>query len=103
MEGALPAGLIEEMNDGMQEEADAVAERSLLILIARLNKRPIDEQWPADDILAWHEPPITAVQADCSVVAHREIFTLGHHQVFALNVRRQFDRPARGHVARFIR
>src|SRR5271170_1755569 len=86
----------------MDEETRAVGERGLLILVSGLDERPIDEKRPAYDILARHEPPIAAVEADGAIVAHGEITAWGDDQVLALNVRRQLHRPTGGHVAGLV-
>src|SRR5277367_60499 len=100
MERTLPAGLIEEMNDGVEQEAGAVCKRGLLILVTRLDEGPIDEERPAYDVLARHEAPVATIEADGTIVAHGKISARRNDQVAGLiDVRRQIDRPAGGDVA----
>src|ERR1700744_6280738 len=57
VEGTAPAGLVKEVNDHMRHEADAIADRSALVLGLRGNERPVDEQRPAHDVGAGHKAP----------------------------------------------
>src|SRR5438128_1249340 len=52
MQRTAPAGLVEEMDDNAGDELRPLRDLSLGVLVARRKERPIDEQRPADDILA---------------------------------------------------
>src|SRR5260370_17611505 len=96
MECALPAGLVEDVDQDVCYEGDPFSHALLVDLIGWRLKRPIDEHGAADDVLARNEAPVAAVQALRAVVAHREYLAWGDDQVVSLNVIRQIVLPARG-------
>src|SRR5260370_5996564 len=96
MECAVPAGLVEDVDQDVAHEGDALAHALFVDLIGWRLKRPIDEHGAADDVLARNEAPVAAVQALRAVVAHREYLAWGDDQVVSLNVIRQIVLPARG-------
>src|SRR4051812_13681472 len=72
VERAVPASLIEEMDQHMTDEGNAVANAGLLDLVFGRLKRPVDKHGAADDVLARDKAPEPAVQRLGAVVAHRE-------------------------------
>ena len=63
VQGALPAGLVEEVDQDVAHEADAVADAGLVDLVGGGLEGPVDEQGAADDVLAGDEAPVAAVEA----------------------------------------
>src|SRR5713101_4254168 len=93
LERARPARLVKEVNDNMRQESQTVSHAAHLILVARSNKRPVNEHRSADYIFPWNESPKAAVIADVAVVAHSEIAAKRHHDVLSLHVLRQRELP----------
>src|ERR1700761_462271 len=93
MEGAAPARLVEEVQHGVTDESDAVADAGLLVLRLRRDKGPVHEQRPAYDVFARHKAPVAAVEADEAVVTHGKVFARRNDQLAILNVVRQFAQP----------
>src|SRR5581483_6570038 len=86
-----PACLIEEVNDDVEDEADAVADVGLLILIFRGFERPVDEHGAADEVFPGNEAPKTAVPTVFAIIAHTEIAVGGHYNNIPLDVVGQGD------------
>lgn len=101
MQGAAPAGLVEEMNDDVDDKADAVANRGFVDLVFRSDERPIDEERAAYDVFAGHEAPVTAVEAHGAIIAHGKVFARRDDQIVPLNVIRQVYGPFGGYIAAF--
>ena len=91
------------MKNHVADEADSFAGALFVDLIRRGLERPVYEQGPTDDVLSRHESPIAAVEDDGAIVAHGEVFSRRHDEVFALNICGEADAPTRGNVAAFWR
>src|SRR5271170_6208900 len=72
MEGALPACLVEDVDEDVGHEADALADALLVDLVGGGFKGPVDEHGTAHDVFARDEAPETTVEAFGAVVAHGE-------------------------------
>ncbi len=99
MEGALPACLIEDVDEDVAHEAEALADALLVDLVGGSLERPVDEEGAAYDVLARDEAPVAAVEAFGTVVAHGEDFAGGDDEVAVLNVAGKLIAPAGGDVA----
>lgn len=69
MEGAIPARLVEEVDQDVAHEADAFANSLLFDLIGWRFERPVDEHGAADDVFAGNETPEAAVEAFGAVIS----------------------------------
>src|SRR6185437_15199267 len=96
---APPARLVKEMEDHMENEADAVGCAALQVLAGGFHERPVDEERPSDHILPRHEAPVAAVVTYVTIIAHHEQAIGGDHQLFTLEMRAQGEAPFRGHAA----
>src|ERR1700722_14693607 len=74
MEGALPACLVEDVDEDVAHEAETFADGLLVDLVGRGFKGPVDEHGAAYDVLARNKSPKTAVEALGAVVTHGEDF-----------------------------
>src|ERR1700761_8885652 len=99
MEGALPACLVEDVDENVAHEAEAIADALLVDLVGGGLERPVDEEGAAYDVLARDEAPVAAVEAFGAVVAHGEDFAGGDDEVAILDVAGEFGRPAGSDVA----
>ena len=99
MEGAAPAGLVEEVDGDVEDKAYTVADGGLIDLVFRSDERPVNEKWAAHDIFARHKTPVAAVKAHGAIVAHGEIMALRDDQVVSLNMGRKLDGPFGGYVS----
>src|ERR1035437_5341592 len=72
VEGAVPAGLVEDVQEDVAHEGDAVADRLLVDLVGGRLEGPVDVHGAADDIFAGDESPEAAVERLGAVVAHGE-------------------------------
>src|SRR6266576_832825 len=72
MEGALPACLVEDVEEDVAHEADAFADGLFVDLVGGGFKGPVDEHGAAYDVFSGDEAPETAVEAFGAVVAHGE-------------------------------
>src|SRR5580765_872206 len=59
----------------------------------RASNREIYHQGPAHDVGPGYKPPIAAVQAIVTIVAHHKIMVRWHHQLAAIHVIREFISP----------
>src|SRR5581483_7795362 len=91
-----PACLIEEVNDDVEDEADAVADVGLLILIFRGFERPIDEHGTADEVFPGNEAPEAAIPTVFAIIAHTEIAVGRHYEITTLDMFGQRDVPLGG-------
>jgi hypothetical protein len=57
---------------------------------------PVDEHGAAEDVFAWDEAPVAAVEALGAVVAHGEDFARRNDEVVALDVVGEIERPEGG-------
>lgn len=99
MEGAFPACLVEDVDEDVAHEAEALADALLVDLVGGSLERPVDEEGAAYDVLAWDEAPVAAIEAFGAVVAHGEDFAGGDDEVAVLNVAGELVAPAGGYVA----
>lgn len=99
MEGALPACLVEDVDENVAHEAEAIADALLVDLVGGGLERPVDEEGSAYDVLTWDEAPVAAIETFGAVVAHGEDFAGGNDEVAVLNVAWEFVAPAGGDVA----
>src|SRR5271170_5982755 len=96
MEGALPACLVEDVDEDVGHEADALADALLVDLVGGGFKGPVDEHGTAHDVLARDEAPETAVEAFGAVVAHGEDLAGWDDQVAVYDVGGKLVGPACG-------
>src|ERR1700758_3764102 len=94
MEGALPACFVEDVEEDVAHEADALADALLVDLVGGGFEGPVDEHGTAYDVFAGDEPPETAVQAFGAVVAHGEDLAGRHDEVAVDDVGGEFVGPA---------
>ena len=99
MEGTLPSRFIEDVDDDVTHEAEAVADALFVDLVGGSFEGPVDEEWTAYDVLAWNEAPVAAVEAFGAVVAHGEDLAGRDDEVAVLNVAGELVGPAGGDVA----
>src|SRR5271170_4524163 len=99
MQRPSPAGLNKEVKDHVGIKRKLVTQSFFFILVVRLDKRPVNEQGPSDNVGSGHESPIPAVERDGAVIAHGKVAARGNHKILTLNVGRQFGSPGRGHIA----
>ena len=99
VQSAAPASLVEEVNDDMEDKADAIADRGLIDLILRRYEGPVDEERTAHDVLAGDKAPVAAVEADRAVISHGEVVAWGDNEVVTLNMAGQVNSPFGGYVA----
>src|SRR6266566_1608745 len=72
MEGALPTCLVEDVEEDVAHESDALADALLVDLVGGGFEGPVDEHGTAHDVFSGNEAPETAVEAFGAVVAHGE-------------------------------
>src|SRR5277367_5140635 len=96
MEGALPACLVEDVEEDVAHETDTLADALLVDLVGGGFKGPVDEHGAAYDVLAGDESPETAVEAFGAVVAHGEDFARRDDEVAVNDVIGQIVAPACG-------
>src|SRR5258708_31687377 len=96
MERSLPACLVEEVEEDVAHEADALADALLVDLVGGGFKGPVDEHGAAYDVFARDEAPETAVEAFGAVVAHGEDLAGRHDEVAVGDVVGEFVGPACG-------
>src|SRR5947209_3793327 len=97
VERAAPTRLGEEVGDHVHDEADAIADGALFVLVTRRFKRPVNEHRPADDVRPRDESPVAAVFADVAIVAHPKITVRRDDYISALDVRTHGEDPFLGH------
>ena len=81
MERSLPARLVEDVEEDVAHEADALADALLVDLVGGGFKGPVDEHGAAYDVFSGDEAPETAVEAFGTVVAHGEDLAGRHDEV----------------------
>src|SRR5271170_4083407 len=96
MKRALPACLVEDVDDDVEHEADAFADALFVDLVGGGLEGPVDEERAAYDVLARNEAPVAAVEALGAVVAHGEDFSGRDYEIAVLNVAGEFVGPAGG-------
>src|SRR5215469_8342108 len=94
----LPSCLVEKVQNHFAQEQKPIAPGGLEVLVIRRLKRPIDEHWPANNVLLGNKSPIAAVETDAPMIAHREIMIRRHDNVVPLDVLRHIDRPIGPHI-----
>ena len=99
MEGALPAGLVEDMDNDVAHESESLTESLLVDLVGGRFERPIDEHGAADDVFARNEAPVAAVEAFGAVVTHGEDPAGRNDEIAVLDVAGKFVGPAGSDVA----
>ena len=99
MERTLPSCFVEDVNDDVGHETEAVADTLLVDLVGGSFKGPVDEERAAYDVFAWNEAPVAAVEAFCAVVAHGEDFAGRDNEVAILDVAGKLVGPTGGDVA----
>ncbi len=103
MERAFPACLVEDVDDDVDHEAEALADALLVDLVGGGFEGPVDEEGAADDVFARDEAPVAAIEAFGAVVAHGEDFAGGDDEVAVLDVAGELVGPAGGDVGRSCR
>ena len=103
VEGAAPAGLVEDVDEDVAHEGDAVGDGGLVDLVGGGLEGPVDEHGPADDVFAGDESPEAAVEGLGAVVAHGEDFAGWDDEVAVDDVVGQVERPVGGDVRRWDR
>src|SRR5579859_436320 len=96
MEGPLPAGLVEDVDDDMPHEADALADALFVDLVGGGLEGPVDEHGAAYDVFAGDEAPVAAVERLGAVVAHGEDLAGGHDEVAVDDVAGKLVGPGGG-------
>src|SRR3954469_17524012 len=96
MERTLPARLVEDVNEDVAHEADALANGLFVDLVGGGFKGPVDEHGTADNILARDEAPEAAIEAFGAVVAHGEDLPGRHDEVAVDDVVGELVCPACG-------
>ena len=96
MERSLPACLVEDVEEDVAHEADALADALLVDLVGGGFEGPVDEHGTAYDVFAGNEAPETAVEAFGAVVAHGEDFAGRNDEVAVDDVVGEFVGPAGG-------
>src|SRR5579862_3758427 len=95
VEHAGPARLVKEVNDDINQPAQAVSDCLALIFVSRRNERPVDEHGAANDVFEGHKAPIAAVQAHVAVVPHRKDAVRRNHQIAVLDEGGKLGAPLR--------
>jgi hypothetical protein len=98
VEGAAPAGAIEDVEDDVADEGDAVAHGGLVGLLGGGVEGPVDEHRAAHDVFLRDEAPVAAVEAFGAVVAHGEDVAGRNDEVVALDVRGEVLTPELGEL-----
>src|ERR1700730_11251915 len=93
-----PAGLVEEVQDYVGIERKLVSQSLFFVLVVGLDKRPVDEQGPANDIGTGHKAPVAAVKADGAVISHGKVAAGGNYEILALDVIGKIGGPRCGHI-----
>src|SRR5580658_5726069 len=96
MEGALPTCLVEDVEEDVAHEADALADALLGDLVGGGFKGPVDEHGAAYNVFAWDEAPETAVEAFGAVVTHGEDLAWWDNEVAVDDVTGEIVGPACG-------
>src|SRR6266478_8601703 len=96
MERSLPACLVEDVEEDVAHEADAVADALLVDLVGGGFKGPVNEHGAAYDVFSGNESPETAVEAFGAVVAHGEDLAGRHDEVAVDDVGGELVGPACG-------
>src|SRR5437762_7188033 len=96
MEGALPARLVEDVDEDVTDESDAFADVLLVDLVGGGFKGPVNEHGTTDNIFAGDEAPEAAVEAFGAVVAHGEDFAGRNDEVAVDDVVGEIVTPACG-------
>ena len=94
MEGAIPAGLVEDVGEDVDHEPEALADAVFINLIGGSFKGPVYEHRAADDVFPRHEAPEAAIQALGAVVAHGKNIAGRNDEVAVLNVIGEIVGPA---------
>ena len=94
MERSLPACLVEDVEEDVAHEADALANALLVDLVGRGFKGPVDEHGAADDVFPGYESPETAVEAFGAVVSHGEDLAGRNDEIAIDDVVGEFVGPA---------
>src|SRR5580698_552143 len=66
-------------------------------VVVRITRRPVNQEWASNDVLAGNEPPKAAVPAVVAIVAQNKIVPLGNNQLVVFNEFRHFFPPFRVH------
>src|ERR1700723_2345127 len=96
MEGALPACLVEDVDEDVAHEAETFADGLLVDLVGRGFKGPVDEHGAAYDVFARDKSPKTAVEAFGAVVTHGKDFAGRDDEVAVNDVIGEIVAPACG-------
>src|ERR1700682_2292488 len=96
VEGALPAGLVDDVDEDMTHEAEAVADALFVDLVGGGVEGPVNEHGAAYDVLAGDEAPVAAVEALGAVVAHGEDLAGGDDEVAVFDVAGKLVGPGGG-------
>src|SRR6266481_4395497 len=62
-------------------------------IVVQIARRPVNQKWASDDILARHESPVPAVLAVIAIVAQYKIVALGDNQLAVFHQFRHFFPP----------
>jgi hypothetical protein len=93
VEGSAPASLVEDVDEDVAHEGDAVADAGLVLLIRGGLEGPVDEHGAAFDVRERDEAPEAAVGRLGAVVAHGEDGAGGDDEVAVDDVVGQVDGP----------
>jgi len=94
----MPASLIEEMDDDMAHEGEAVANALFIDLIGWGLEGPIDKHGAADDVFPGNEAPIASIEAFSAVISHRKYFAGRNDKIAVLDVIGKLKCPGRRYI-----
>src|ERR1700730_11728404 len=97
VEGALPAGLVEDVDEDVAHEAEAVADALFVDLVGGGIEGPVDEHGAAYDVLAGDEAPVAADERLGAVVADGEDLAGGDDEVAVFDVAGKLVGPGGGY------
>jgi hypothetical protein len=99
MERALPACLVEDMDEDMAHKANAFPDALLVDLVGGSFKGPVDEERSPNDVLAGDEAPVAAIETFGAVVAHGEDLAGRYDKIAVDDVAGKFVGPTGGDIA----
>jgi hypothetical protein len=87
MEGPVPAGLIEKVNELMKGGVRSLGQWDLFDPGFGHHDGPVDETRPSQDVLSWYKTPEAAVHTIRAVIAQDKITAARNDQTPMLDVR----------------
>ena len=96
VEGAGPAGLVKEVEGGVEGGGDALGGGGFVDVVFGGHEGPVDEEGAADEVALRDQAPVAAVEAVGAVVTHDEVVARRDNEVIALYMGRKVDGPGGG-------